>query len=145
MTGAPVSPRTWSRSSSSGSTTGGLSVTSIESDLLADLTSLCELLVRALRLGRRDAPTGTVRLCRAPQQLVEDRVVGLEGVRHPRGDVERDLDAGAGGSSCQAEGVVQENLVRSGRARRALQPLAALSEPRSELPLRVRLRRVNSS
>ena len=47
-------------------------------------------------------------------RFVEDRVVGLEDVRHPRGDVEGDLDVGGGGLSREAEGVVEENLVSSG-------------------------------
>jgi hypothetical protein len=47
-------------------------------------------------------------------RFVEDRVIGLEDVGYPRGDVERDLDVGGGGLSCQAEGVVEENLVSSG-------------------------------
>ena len=47
-------------------------------------------------------------------RFVEDRVIGLEDVGHPRGDVERDLDVGGGGLSREAEGVVEENLVSSG-------------------------------
>jgi hypothetical protein len=35
-------------------------------------------------------------------------------VRHPRGDVEGDLDVGGGGLSREADGVVEENLVTSG-------------------------------
>jgi hypothetical protein len=38
--------------------------------------------------------------------FVEDRVVGLEYVGHPRGDFERDLDVGGGGLSREADGVV---------------------------------------
>ena len=47
-------------------------------------------------------------------RFVKDRVVGLEDVRHPRGDVEGDLDVGGGGLSRKAYGVVEENLVSSG-------------------------------
>ena len=47
-------------------------------------------------------------------RFVEDRIKGLEDVRHPRGDVEGDLDVGGGGLSREADGVVEENLVRSG-------------------------------
>ena len=47
-------------------------------------------------------------------RFVEDRVIGLEDVGHPRGDVERDLDVGGGGLSREADGVVEENLVSSG-------------------------------
>ncbi len=46
--------------------------------------------------------------------FVEDRVVGLEDVRHPGGDVEGDLDVGGGGLPGEADGVVEENLVGSG-------------------------------
>jgi hypothetical protein len=35
-------------------------------------------------------------------------------VRHPGGDVEGDRDVGDGRLSCEAERVVEENLVRSG-------------------------------
>ena len=44
-------------------------------------------------------------------RFVEDRVIGLEDVGHPRGDVERDLDVGGGGLLREADGVVEENLV----------------------------------
>ncbi len=47
-------------------------------------------------------------------RFVEDRVKGLEDVRHPGGDVEGDLDVGGGGLSRQADGDVEENLVASG-------------------------------
>ena len=43
--------------------------------------------------------------------FVEDRVVGLEDVRHPGGDVEGDLDVGGGGPAGEADGVVEEDLV----------------------------------
>ena len=45
--------------------------------------------------------------------FVEDRREGLEDVRHPRGDVEHDLDVGGGGLVREADCVVEENLVRS--------------------------------
>ena len=47
-------------------------------------------------------------------RFVEDRVIGLEDVRHPRGDVEGDLDVGDGGLPGEADGVVEEDLVGSG-------------------------------
>src|SRR5258706_15367305 len=47
-------------------------------------------------------------------RFVEDRVVGLEDVRHPGGDVEGDLDVGGGGLLREADGVVEEYLVSSG-------------------------------
>jgi hypothetical protein len=47
-------------------------------------------------------------------RFVEDRVVGLENVWHPRGDVERDLDVGGGGLPREADRVVEEDLVSSG-------------------------------
>src|SRR4051794_19660982 len=47
-------------------------------------------------------------------RFVEDRGVALEDVRHPRGDLERDLDVGDGGLPREAEGVVEEDLVASG-------------------------------
>src|SRR3954463_12408553 len=47
-------------------------------------------------------------------RFVEDRVIGLEDVRHPGGDVERQLDVGGGSLSREADGVVEEHLVRSG-------------------------------
>jgi len=39
-------------------------------------------------------------------RLVQDRVKGLEDVRHPGGDVQGDLDVGGGGLPRQADGVV---------------------------------------
>ena len=47
-------------------------------------------------------------------RFVEDGVIGLEDVRHPGGDVEGDRDVGDSGLPGQADGVVDENLVRSG-------------------------------
>src|SRR6266571_6470581 len=47
-------------------------------------------------------------------RFVEDRVIGLEHVGHPGGDVEGDLDVGGGSHMGEADGVVEENLVRSG-------------------------------
>src|ERR1700719_661812 len=55
--------------------------------------------------------SGSVQRC---GRFVEDRVVGLEYVGHPGGDVEGDLDVGGGGLAGEADGVVEENLVRSG-------------------------------
>jgi hypothetical protein len=46
--------------------------------------------------------------------FVQDRVIGLEDVGHAGGDVEGDLDVGAGGSFGEAESVVEQDLVRSG-------------------------------
>ena len=46
-------------------------------------------------------------------RFVEDRVEGLEDVRHLGGDVEGDLDVGGGGLPGEADGVVEENLVSS--------------------------------
>src|SRR6266566_9607364 len=46
--------------------------------------------------------------------FVEHCVEGLEDVRHPRGDVEGDLHVGDGGLPGEADGVVEENFVRSG-------------------------------
>ena len=43
-------------------------------------------------------------------------------MRHPRGDLERDEDVGSGGDSCQANGVVEENLVTSGLDDQGRQP-----------------------
>jgi hypothetical protein len=60
---------------------------------------------------RRQEPSGSVKRC---GRLVEDRVIRLEYVGHPGGDVERDLDVGSGGFSREAEGVVEENFVTSG-------------------------------
>ena len=47
-------------------------------------------------------------------RFVEDRVVGLEDVRHPGGDVEGDLDVGDSGLPGEADGVIEEDLVGSG-------------------------------
>src|SRR6266699_2455941 len=47
-------------------------------------------------------------------RFVEDRVIGLEDVGHPGGDVEGDLDVGGGGLPGEADGVVEEDLVGSG-------------------------------
>src|ERR1700704_3554832 len=59
---------------------------------------------------RRQELSGSVQ-CSGP--FVEDRREGLEDVRHPRSDVEHDLDVGGGGLLREADGVVEENLVRS--------------------------------
>jgi hypothetical protein len=47
-------------------------------------------------------------------RFVEDLVIGLEDVGHPRGDVEGDLDVGGDRLLREADGVVEENLVSSG-------------------------------
>src|SRR6202035_356525 len=60
---------------------------------------------------RRQELSGSVQ---RRDRYVKDRVIGLEDVGHPRGDVERDLDVGGGGLSREADGVVEENLVSSG-------------------------------
>src|SRR3954447_844367 len=60
---------------------------------------------------RRQELSGSVQ-CSA--RFVKDRGIALEDVRHPRGDLERDLDVGGGGLSREADGVVEENLVTSG-------------------------------
>src|SRR5260221_7239626 len=60
---------------------------------------------------RRQELSGSVqRRCR----FVKDRVIGLEDVGHPGGDVKGDLDVGGGGLPCEADGVVEEDLVSSG-------------------------------
>src|SRR6266566_1437717 len=60
---------------------------------------------------RRQELSGSVQ---CSGRLVEDRVIGLEDVRHPGGDVKGDLDVGGGGLPGEADGVVEEDLVRSG-------------------------------
>jgi len=60
---------------------------------------------------RRQELSGSVQ---CSGRFVEDRIEGLEDVRHPRGDVEGDLDVGGGGLLREADGVVEENLVSSG-------------------------------
>ena len=60
---------------------------------------------------RRQEPSGSVQ---CGGRFVEDRREVLEDVRHPGGDVERDLDVGGGGLLGEADGVVEENLVSSG-------------------------------
>jgi hypothetical protein len=40
-------------------------------------------------------------------RFIEERVVGLEDVRHRRGDVEGDRNVGGGGSLREPDGVVQ--------------------------------------
>jgi hypothetical protein len=47
-------------------------------------------------------------------RVLEHRRIGLEDVRHPRSDVERDLDVRGGGLLGQPNGVVEEDLVTSG-------------------------------
>jgi hypothetical protein len=60
---------------------------------------------------RRQELSGSVQ---CSGRFVEDRIEGLEDVRHPRGEVEGDLHVGGGGLPGEADGVVEENLVRSG-------------------------------
>src|SRR5437773_10948667 len=60
---------------------------------------------------RREKLSGSVE---RRARFVEDWVVGLEDVGHLRGDVERDLDVGGGSLLREADGVVEEHLVRSG-------------------------------
>jgi hypothetical protein len=60
---------------------------------------------------RGQEPSGSVQ---RRGRFVKDRVIGLEDVGHPRGDVERQVDVGGGGLSREAEGIVEENLVSSG-------------------------------
>src|SRR4029078_9342998 len=59
---------------------------------------------------RRQERSGSVQ-CSA--RFVEDRVIGLEGVGHPSGDVERDLDVCEGGLSREADGGGAGNPVAS--------------------------------
>src|SRR3954471_5398911 len=60
---------------------------------------------------RRQELSGSVQ-CRG--RFVKDRVIGLEDVRHPGGDVEGDFDVGSSSLPGEADGVIEENLVRSG-------------------------------
>jgi hypothetical protein len=60
---------------------------------------------------RREEPSGSVQ---RRGRFIEDRVIGLEDVRHPGGDVEGDLDVGHGGLTGEAKGVIEENLMGSG-------------------------------
>jgi hypothetical protein len=46
-------------------------------------------------------------------RFVEHRVIGLEDVGHPGGDVECNLNVGDGSLPGEADGVVEENLMRS--------------------------------
>ena len=59
---------------------------------------------------RRQELSGSVQRRRC---FVEDRVIGLEDVGHPGRDVEGDLDVGDGSYNGEADGIVEENLVRS--------------------------------
>src|ERR1700687_3798188 len=68
---------------------------------------------------RRQELSGSVQ---CSGRFVEHRREGLEDVRHPRGDVEDDLDVGGGGLSREADGVVEENLVTSGLEDQGRQP-----------------------
>src|SRR6478752_5540245 len=75
--------------------------------------SLMSLGGDAFRVGEmcRQEPSGSGQ---RRGSLVEDRVVGLEDVGDPGGDVEGDLDIGGGRALREAERVVEEHLVRSG-------------------------------
>src|SRR5580704_617145 len=79
----------------------------------AMVNSRLSLCVNAFCRGemRRQELSGSVQ---RSSPFVEDRVEGLEDVRHLRGDVEGDLDVGDGGLPGEADGVVEENLVSSG-------------------------------
>jgi hypothetical protein len=57
---------------------------------------------------RRQELPGSVQ-CSA--RFVENWIKGLEDMRHPGGDIEGDLDVGAGGLPREAEGVVEEKIV----------------------------------
>jgi len=46
-------------------------------------------------------------------RFVNHMGMGLVDVGQPRGDVERHLDTGGGGLSCETNGVVEENVVVS--------------------------------
>jgi hypothetical protein len=72
--------------------------------------SLCGDAFRAGQMRRQEL-SGSVQ---CSSRFVEDRIEGLEDVRHPSGDVEGDLDVGSGGLLREANGVVEENLVSSG-------------------------------
>ena len=60
---------------------------------------------RTVGSGRDGAGTGVSRTLSIAHagRFVKDRVIGLEDVRHPRGDVERDLDVGGGGLLREAD------------------------------------------
>src|SRR5439155_2523105 len=60
---------------------------------------------------RREALSGPVK---RRDRFVEHRVVGLEDVRHPGGDVEGDFDFRDGSLLGEPDGVVEEHLVGSG-------------------------------
>jgi len=65
---------------------------------------------------RRQELSGSVQ---CSGRFVEDRVEGLEDVRHPGGDVEGDLDVGGGGLPGEADGVVEQDLAVADVARKA--------------------------
>ena len=80
--------------------------------------------------------SGSVK-CRG--RFVEDRVVGLEDVRDPGGDVEGDLDVGDSGLAGEADGVVGEDLVGSGlswRTSNTTAPSAGLDGDRTRITRR---------
>ena len=87
--------------------------------MIRSFLSLCGDAFCAGKMRRKEL-SGSVQ---CSGRFVKHRGIGLEDVGHPRGDAERDLDVGGGGFSCQANGVVEENLVTSGLgARAALSP-----------------------
>ena len=55
----------------------------------------------------RQALSGSVQ---RSSRVVEDRIEVLEDVRHPRGDVEGNLDVGGGSLPGEADGVVEEDF-----------------------------------
>ena len=59
---------------------------------------------------RRQELSGSVQ---RRDRFVEDRVIGLEDVGDAGGDVEGDFDVGGGSLPGEADGVIEENLVRS--------------------------------
>jgi hypothetical protein len=74
--------------------------------------------LRAGETGRQEL-SGPVQCGR---RLVEQPVKGLEDVRNPRGDVKGDLDVGGGSLPREPDGVIEENLVRSGLDDQRRQP-----------------------
>src|SRR5467141_1283206 len=60
---------------------------------------------------RRQEQSGSVQ---RGSGFIEDRVIGLEDVGYPRGDLEGDFDVGGGGLTRETHGVVEEKLVTSG-------------------------------
>src|SRR4051812_44503770 len=82
----------------------GTEMTSADMRILCVLSSLCGDAFCAGEMRRQEL-SGSVQ---RRDRVIENRVIGLEDVGHPRGDVERDLDVGGGGLSREADGVVEE-------------------------------------